>query len=100
MYAVIEINGKQYKVAEGSVIYSELVGANVGDSLNFKVLSFYDDSKFSVGAPYLDMSASAKVLKNGKARKITVFKYKPKKNYKRKRGHRQNYSKLEIVSIK
>ena len=99
MYAIIEVAGKQFKVSQGSVVYSERIGADEGSELNLKVLSYYDDKKLSVGAPYLDVPALAKVVKHGKAKKITVFKYKAKKNYKRKIGHRQQYSKLEIVSI-
>ena len=99
MYAVIEINGKQYMVQTGSIVYSDSIDANEGDSVSFKVLSFYDDNKLSVGAPYLNIFANAKLVKNGKSKKLTVFKYKPKKNYKRKIGHRQKYSKFEIVSI-
>lgn len=99
LYAVIEVSGKQYMVQNGSTIYSDNIDANEGDNVSFKVLSFYDDTKLRVGAPYLDIFANAKLIKNGKAKKLTVFKYKPKKNYKRKIGHRQKYSKLEIVSI-
>ena len=99
MYAIIEVAGKQYKVSNGSILYSESLGVSEGSNVNFKVLAKYDDSNLLVGNPYLDSIVSAKVLKNGKKRKVVVFKYKPKKNYKRKRGHRQQFTKLEITSI-
>ena len=100
MYAIVEINGKQHKVEEGSIVYSDLVKASEGEKISLKVLSFYDDKELKVGAPYLDGSVSAEVVKNDRAKKITVFKYKPKKNYKRKIGHRQSYSKLKIISVR
>jgi len=99
MYAIIETGGKQYKVCPGSVIYTESLGASEGSEVSFKTLAKGDDSEFVFGAPYLDSVVNAKVLKNGKTKKVVVFKYKAKKNYKRKRGHRQRYSKLEILSI-
>ena len=99
MYAIIETGGKQFKVDVGSVIYSELIDAPEGSDVSFKVLAKYDDSNLAVGSPYLDSVVNAKVLKNGKKKKLTVFKYKAKKNYKRKIGHRHCYSKLEITSI-
>ena len=100
MYAIVEVNGKQHKVEEGSIFYSDLVGADEGEKVSLRVVSFYDDKELKVGAPYLDSSVSAEVIKNDRAKKITVFKYKPKKNYKRKIGHRQSYSKLKIISIR
>lgn len=99
MYVIIEVKGKQFKVSEGSVIYTESVGASEGSEVSFKVLAMHNDKDLSVGSPYLDAVANAKVVKNGKKKKVTVFKYKAKKNYKRKIGHRQQYSKLEITSI-
>ena len=99
MYAIIETGGKQYKVCPGSVIYTESLDASEGSDVSFKALAKGDDSNFVFGAPYLDSVVNAKVLKNGKRKKVVVFKYKAKKNYKRKRGHRQNYSKVEITSI-
>lgn len=99
MYAVIEVGGKQFKVSQGSVIYADLFGVDEGSEVQFKVLAKYDDRNFSYGTPFLGSVAKAKVLKNGRKKKITVFKYKAKKNYKRKIGHRQAYSKIEITSI-
>lgn len=99
MYAIIETGGKQYKVCPGSIIYTELLDASEGSEVSFKTLAKADDENFVFGAPYLDSVVNAKILKNGKRKKVVVFKYKAKKNYKRKRGHRQNYSKVEITSI-
>ncbi len=101
MYAVIETGGKQYKVEKGDVIFVEKLSAEEESKVNFKVVAVNNDKKLTVGAPYVDSATvSGKVLKNGKAKKITVFTYKPKKNEKRKMGHRQPYSKVEILEIK
>ncbi len=101
MYAVIETGGKQYKVSEGDVIFVEKLGAEEGESVAIdKVLIIGNDDKITVGTPAVDgASVEAKVLKNGKAKKIYVFKMKRKKNYRRKIGHRQPYTKLEITKI-
>lgn len=99
MYSVIEIGSKQYKVSPGSIVYSELLKANEGDILDLKVLALSDGSQLKLGRPYLDSVAKATVVKNSKGKKIRVFKYKAKKNYKRTIGHRQRYSKLEVLSI-
>lgn len=99
MYAIVENAGKQYKVKVGDIIYTESLNLDEGSNVDLKVIAKYDDSDLVVGSPYLQSVANAKVVKNGKKRKIVVFKYKAKKNYKRKRGHRQQYSKLEITSI-
>lgn len=101
MKAVIEAGGKQVTVGKGDIVYTELVGANEGDTVTFDKVLMITGAKVSVGEPYVKgASVSAKVLKNGKQKKILVFKYKPKKNYKRMQGHRQPYTKLEIVDIK
>ncbi|GGC92851.1 50S ribosomal protein L21 [Thalassobacillus devorans] len=101
MYAIIETGGKQFKVEEGQTIYVEKVSGENGDSVTFDNVLFIgggDDVK--VGAPFVDgASVTAKVEKQGRQKKITVFKYKPKKNYKRKQGHRQPYTKLTIDKI-
>lgn len=100
MYAIIETGGKQYKVSNGDVIYIEKLNAEAEETVKFdKVLAFCDKNGVQVGAPTLDISVEGKVVKNGKGKKITVFTYKPKKNEKRKMGHRQPYTKVEIVSI-
>ena len=101
MYAVIETGGKQYKVTEGETIFVEKLTADEGAEVVFdKVLVAGEGSDVRVGAPAIDgASVTAKVVKNGKSKKITVFTYKPKKNEKRKMGHRQPYTKVEIVKI-
>ncbi|MDO4476956.1 MAG: 50S ribosomal protein L21 [Clostridia bacterium] len=101
MYAIIETGGKQYKVSQGDVIYVEKLDEAEGSSVDFKVIAGQDDKGFYVGNPDLSSAkVSGKVLKNGKGKKITVFTYKPKKSCKRKMGHRQFYTKVEIESIK
>ena len=101
MYAVIETGGKQYKVNEGDVIFVEKLEVNEGDTVNFdcvKAVSMGND--FKVGAPNVDGAVvSAKVLANGKGKKIYVMKYKAKKNEKKKIGHRQPYTKVQISAI-
>ena len=100
MYAVIETGGKQYKVEVGSVLFVEKLNAEADSTVNFKVIALGGDDGLKVGTPYLDgASVIAKVVKNGKAKKITVLTYKPKKNEKRKMGHRQPYTKVQIESI-
>ncbi|MBQ6818978.1 MAG: 50S ribosomal protein L21 [Clostridia bacterium] len=100
MYAVIQTGGKQYKVQVGDVLYVEKLSAEADEVVKFEtVLAFEDENGIQVGTPTLDIPVEAKVLKNGKAKKITVFTYKPKKNEKRKMGHRQPYTKIEITSI-
>ncbi|MBQ8697032.1 MAG: 50S ribosomal protein L21 [Clostridia bacterium] len=101
MFAVIETGGKQYKVNEGDIIFVEKLGADEGSSITFdKVLAVSNGTGFKVGAPYVDgASVSANVVKNGKAKKIYVMTYKPKKGEKRKIGHRQPYTKVQISAI-
>lgn len=101
MYAVIETGGKQYKVQQGDVIYIEKVDAAEGDVVKFdRVLLLSKEDGLVVGSPLVaGASVSAKVEKHGKDKKIIVFKYKPKKNYRKKQGHRQPYTKITIESI-
>ena len=100
MKAVIVTGGKQYTVSEGDVLYIEKLEAEAEATVKFEVLAVLDGENTKIGAPMVEgASVEAKVLKNGKAKKITVFKYKPKKNEKKKIGHRQPYSKVEIVKI-
>ena len=101
MYAIIETGGKQYKVQEGDTVYVELLKAEADDEITLdSVVALGTDDGIKVGAPYVDgASVTAKVVKNGKAKKITVMTYKPKKNEKRKLGHRQPYTKIEITAI-
>ena len=101
MYAIIETGGKQYKVEAGDVIYIEKLDVEADADITFdKVIAIGGDDGIKVGAPYVEgASVSAKAVKNGKAKKIVVFTYKPKKNAKRKMGHRQPYTKVEIGTI-
>lgn len=102
MYAIIETCGKQYKVSEGDVVFFEKLEAEEGKKVTFdKVILVSDNGKVEVGAPYVKgAKVEGKVVAHGKAKKIIVFKYKPKKNYRRKQGHRQPFTKVEITSVK
>ena len=102
MYAIIESCGKQYKVAEGDVVFFEKLDIEEGKKVSFdKIVLVSDDKKVEVGAPYVNgVKVEGQVLANGKAKKILVYKYKAKKNYRRTQGHRQPYTKVEIKSIK
>ena len=100
MKAVIMTGGKQYTVAEGDVLYIEKLNAEAEATVKFEVLAVLDGENTKIGAPVVEGAAvEAKVVKNGKAKKITVFKYKPKKGEKKKIGHRQPYTKVEITKI-
>ena len=101
MFAIIETGGKQYKVSEGDVIFVEKLDADEGDKITFdKVLAVSADDGFKTGRPTLDgATVSANVVKNGKNKKIYVMTYKSKKNEKRKIGHRQPYTKVQIEKI-
>ncbi len=100
MYAVIETGGKQYKVANGDVVYVEKLDAENDSTVDFKVVAVSTDAGFQAGAPYVEgAKVTGKVIKTGKAKKVTVFTYKPKKSKKRKIGHRQFYTKVQIESI-
>ncbi len=104
MYAVIDACGKQYKVAEGDLVFVEKLEANEGEKVTFEqVLLVSDDGKVKVGTPTVkNAKVEATVVKQGKAKKIVVFKYKAKKNERRKQGHRQPYTqvKIEKISVK
>ena len=102
MYAIIESCGKQYKVAEGDVVFFEKLDAEEGKKVTFdKVIFVSEDGKVQVGNPYVKgVKVEGKVVSHGKGKKIIVFKMKAKKNYRRKQGHRQPYTKVEITSIK
>jgi len=101
MYAVIETGGKQYRVQEGDTIFIEKVEGSQGDALSFeKILLVSNDSDVKVGKPYVDgVTVNGSILDQGKAKKIIVFKYKAKKDYRRKQGHRQPYTKVKIEKI-
>ena len=102
MHAIIETGGKQYKVAEGDVLFIEKLEAEAGQTITFdKVLAVLDGDKATFGAPTVEgASVSATVVKNGKGKKVIIFKYKPKKGYRRRQGHRQPYTKVQIGAIK
>ena len=102
MYAIIEACGKQYKVAEGDVVFFEKLDAEEGKKVTFdKVILVSDDKKVQIGSPYVKgIKVEGKVVSHGKGKKILVFKYKAKKNYRRTQGHRQPYTKVEITNIK
>ena len=101
MYAIIMTGGKQYKVEVGDTIFVEKLNAEEESTYTFdKVVAIGADDGIKAGTPYIDgASVSGKVIKNGKGKKITVMTYKPKKNEKRKLGHRQPYTKVEISAI-
>ncbi|CAG7913513.1 50S ribosomal protein L21 [Mammaliicoccus sciuri] len=100
MFAIIETGGKQVKVEEGQTIWVEKLEVNEGDSFTFDQVLFVGGDSVKVGSPVVEgASVTAKVEKQGRGKKITVFKYKAKKNYKRKQGHRQPYTKLTIEKI-
>ena len=101
MYAVIVTGGKQYKVAEGDTIFVEKLNAEEGAAVTFdNVLAVSDGESLTVGAPTVEgASVTAKVIKQGKAKKIYVFKMKRKKNERSKKGHRQPYTKVVIEAI-
>ena len=102
MYAIIESCGKQYKVAEGDVVFFEKLDVEEGKKVTFdKVVLVSEDKKVEVGAPYVKgVKVEGKVVSHGKGKKILVYKYKAKKNYRRTQGHRQPYTKVEITKIK
>jgi large subunit ribosomal protein L21 len=102
MYAIFETGGKQYKVENGDAIYIEKLDVNEAETVIFdKVLAVFDDKKGLIaGTPFVKGTVvTANVTKNGKAKKLTIFTYKSKKGEKRKLGHRQPYTKVEITSI-
>lgn len=101
MYAIIETGGKQYKVQEGDVIRVEKLNVAAGETVTFdKVLAVSKDDDLTVGSPLVDgANVTASVVEEGKGKKIIVYKYKPKKTYHKKQGHRQPFTKLTITSI-
>lgn len=101
MYAVIETGGKQYRVSQGDVLYIEKLDVEADSTVTFdKVVAVGKEDGMVVGKPFVDgASVTAKAIKNGKGKKITVFTYKPKKDSRRKIGHRQPYTKVEIAAI-
>lgn len=101
MYALIETGGKQYKIQEGDILSVEKLGAGEGEKVSFdKVLLIGSEEGIKVGKPYVEGAAvEGEVLFHGKGKKIIVFKYKAKKNYRKKQGHRQPFSRVKITKI-
>ncbi|GLC88435.1 50S ribosomal protein L21 [Lysinibacillus piscis] len=100
MYAIIETGGKQIKVEAGQEIYVEKLGVEADEVVTFDKVLFVGGETVKVGAPTVEgATVTAKVVKEGRAKKITVFKLKAKKNYRRKQGHRQPYTKLVVEAI-
>ncbi|EAF1658604.1 50S ribosomal protein L21 [Listeria monocytogenes] len=100
MYAIIETGGKQIKVEADQEIYVEKLAGEVGDVVTFDKVLFVGGDSAKVGVPFVEgATVTAKVEKQGRAKKLTVYKYKPKKNYHKKQGHRQPYTKLTIDAI-
>lgn len=100
MYAIAEISGKQFKVEVGSTLLVDRLNAEVGEEVTFPVMLTVDGSKVKAGTPVIkDVVVKAKVVAHVQDKKITVYKYKPKKNERKKQGHRQPYTKITIESI-
>ena len=100
MYAVIETGGKQYRVKAGDIITVEKLNVEVGEKITFdKVLMSGDGKDLKIGKPYVDTKVEGEVVENGKGKKVIVFKYKAKKDYRKKQGHRQPYTMIEIKSV-
>ena len=101
MHAIIKTGGKQYRVAEGDIVYVEKIEAEADSTIDLtEVLAIEDDGEITVGEPIVKgASVSCKVLSQGRAKKIIVMKYKPKKHYRKKTGHRQSYTKLKVEKI-
>ena len=101
MKAIIVTGGKQYTVAEGDVLYIEKLEAEAGETITFdKVLAVLDGDNATFGTPVVEgASVEATIVKNGKGKKIRIFKYNPKKGYRKRQGHRQPYTKVEITKI-
>jgi large subunit ribosomal protein L21 len=102
MQAIIVTGGKQYKVSEGDTLFIEKLEAEAGENITFdQVLAILDGDKATFGAPNVAGAAvEATVVKNGKGKKIRIFKYNPKKGYRKRQGHRQPYTKVQIGAIK
>lgn len=102
MYAIVDSGGKQYKVQEGEILRVEKLAGEVGDSVSFdRILMFSDGDNVNVGTPLLeDVAVSGHIVEQGKAKKTIVFKYKKRKRYRRKQGHRQQFTAVKIDSIK
>ena len=99
MYAVIEAGGKQYRVQEGDVITVEKIKAEVGETVTFNTLLISAEGEVKVGAPYLNEVVTGTVVEHGKGQKVIIFKYKAKKDYRKKQGHRQPYTMVKIEAL-
>jgi large subunit ribosomal protein L21 len=100
MYAIIATGGKQYRVSEGDILYIEKLEADLDSEVTFPVL-FLGGDKVVAGTPVVEgASVTGKVLQHGRGQKIVIYKFKAKKNYRRKQGHRQPFTKVEITGIK
>lgn len=100
MYAIIETGGKQYRVSKGDVIYIEKLDVQPDSSVNFDVLLVGGEQGLKIGKPLVaGAQVTGKVLAQGRGEKIIVYKYKAKKNYRRKQGHRQPFTKVEIMAV-
>lgn len=100
MYAVIETGGKQYRVKAGDVITVEKLNVEVGEKITFdKVLMAGDGKDLKVGTPYVDTKVEGEVVENGKGQKVVIFKYKAKKDYRKKQGHRQPFTMIKITNV-
>ena len=101
LHAIIETGGKQYRVGEGDIVFIEKLPAEAGEEVTFdKVLAVVGDGNNAIGTPVVEgAKVTAKVVKNGKGKKIHIFKYKPKKGYRRRQGHRQPYAQVQIESV-
>ena len=101
MNAIIVTGGKQYKVAEGDIVFIEKLPVEAGDTVKFdQVLAIIDGENATFGTPVVEgASVEAKIVKNGKGKKIRIFKYNTKKGYRKRQGHRQPYTKVEIAKI-
>lgn len=101
MYAVIETGGKQYRVQEGDIVFVEKLDLNEGEKVGFeKVLFVSKENDALVGKPYVEgAKVEGTVLEQGKSKKVVIFKFKAKKDYRKKQGHRQPYTKVKIEKI-
>ena len=99
MYAIVKTGGKQYMVEQGNKISVEKLNVAEGDTISLEVVALSENGAVKTGAAAASAKVTAKVLSHGKGKKLIVFKYKPKKDYRKKKGHRQPYTQLEIESI-
>ncbi|WP_230399925.1 50S ribosomal protein L21 [Novisyntrophococcus fermenticellae] len=99
MYAIIATGGKQYKVAEGDIINVEKLGVEAGETVTFDNVLAVNNERLKVGSEVADANVTASVVKNGKAKKVVVYKYKRKTGYHKKNGHRQQYTQVKIDKI-